>query len=323
MKKIKIIVTGGSGFIGTNMMSYLLRKGYNVINIDKQRPKNATHLPYWKEVNILDKNILEKTILDFSPDYIIHLAARCDLKGKTLNDYNENIDGVNNLLEICKNPNLALKKVLITSSMLVCNPEYKAKNQKDYCPHTPYGESKVLTEKLTWEQNLSCDWAIIRPTSIWGPWFDEPYRNFFDMIIKGFYFHIGYTHVKLTYGYVGNIVKQIESILFSDTTALNNKVFYLGDYEITVLDEWADEIASELKKKIIHVPYFIVKCGAIFGDLLKIFQISFPLTSFRLKNMITDNVVDLSNTQKLCPNLPYTRKQAVHRTLQWIKRNYK
>lgn len=40
-----------------------------------------------------------------------------------------------------------------------------------------------------------CDWCIIRPTSIWGPWFGVPYRNFFDMVMHRMYFQIGRAHV--------------------------------------------------------------------------------------------------------------------------------
>ena len=97
-----------------------------------------------------------------------------------------------------------LKKIIITSSMLVCKGGYQPLNQVDYKPNTIYGESKVITEKIVWDNLPNCDWAIIRPTSIWGPWFSVPYRNFFEMIISKKYFHIGDEACTKTYGYVGN-----------------------------------------------------------------------------------------------------------------------
>lgn len=60
--------------------------------------------------------------------------------------------------------------------------------------------------------------------------------------------------------------------------------------------------------------------GCMGGDLLKIIGISFPMTSFRLKNMTTDNIIDLSATYKIAPNPPFTRIEGIKETLQWLKR---
>ncbi len=82
--------------------------------------------------------------------------------------------------------------------------------------------------------------------------------------------------------------------------------------------EAAKEIANELNLKIIKLPFYLVKLVALLGDGLKVIGINFPMTSFRLHNMTTDNVMDLSNTKKTAPNLPYTRIQGIKNTLQWI-----
>ena len=63
-----------------------------------------------------------------------------------------------------------LKKIIIASSMLVCELGYSPKNFNDYKPNTLYGESKVLTEKIV--KKFKNSWTIVRPTSIWGPWFE-------------------------------------------------------------------------------------------------------------------------------------------------------
>ena len=122
----------------------------------------------------------------------------------------------------CHNLLPNLKKVIITSSKFVTRNGYQIKNQHDYCPHTKYGESKVETEIRVWGDEPQCDWCIIRPTSIWGPWFGVPYRNFFDMVMKRMYFHIGKIKCHKTYGYIGNSIYQIEQLLFNETTDKNN-----------------------------------------------------------------------------------------------------
>lgn len=315
----KIVVTGASGFIGTNLLEDLSSK-FEVINIDSKKPKNAEYIKYWKDVDLLDFQKLRDEIVAFNPDYIVHLAARTDLDGQTIEDYSANTIGVENVLKIASElPDL--KKILITSSMLVCHAGYYPKNQFDYSPTTVYGESKVETERIVWNNKPDCDWAIIRPSSIWGPWFGVPYRNFFDMVISKRYFHIGNKGCTKTYGYVGNAIYQIKSILFADTTDENNKVFYLGDYEPTNIEEWGNEIANQLGQKIIKMPYWLIKCAALFGDFLKVFGINFPMTSFRLKNMTTDNIINLSNTRKIAPLSPYSRCEGIKNTLDWLKCN--
>lgn len=313
----KVLLTGASGFIGTNLLQDLLEKGYQVLNLDVSCPKDPKHLHFWKEVDILNVSALEKEIMNFSPDYLIHLAARTDLGGKSLADYAVNTDGVRNLLK-CASGITNLRKMLITSSMLVCYGGYVPKHQYDYAPSTFYGESKVVTEKLVWSNKPNCDWAIVRPTSIWGPWFGVPYKNFFDLIVSGHYFHIGNRGCNKTYGFVGNAVYQIEQILFSDTTDENDKVYYIGDEPATNIEEWANEIADQLQMKILKVPYAFIKLAAWLGDVLKLLKKDFPMTSFRLHNMTTDNVMNLSNTYRVAPSPPFGRKEGISKTLKWM-----
>ena len=314
----KVLITGGSGFIGTNLLLFLIEK-YEILNIDI-RESNLTELQkYTSIVDITNYENFRNVVIGFSPDYIIHLAARTDLNGKFIYDYSANTVGVSNLMKIIHElPKL--KKLIVTSSMLVCHTGYYPKNQFDYAPNTLYGESKVETEKIVWDNKPRWDWAIIRPTSIWGPWFGVPYRNFFDMVISRKYFHIGRKSCTKTYGYVGNAVYQIEQILFHETLNEDQKVFYIGDNPPTNIEIWANEIAAELNFDIKRVPFWMLKIAAYFGDLLKLFNITFPMTSFRLKNMTTDNTIDLSETYKIAPNPPCSRIDGIKATLQWLKK---
>lgn len=96
------------------------------------------------------------------------------------------------------------------------------------------------------------------------------------------------------------------------------KIFYLGDYEPYNITEWADEIAQCVKIKIPNIPYFLFVIAGWFGDFLKLLGISFPMTSFRLKNMTTDNVHNLNPIKDLAPDLPTTRKEGNKCTIEWI-----
>ena len=315
----KILLTGASGFIGTNLLEDLLNKGYKVRNIDFNTPKIPERKPLWDNVDITQYAPFEKAVLEFNPDYIIHLAARTDLDGKTLEDYDANITGVENILKIVHKL-LNLKKIIIISSKFVTRNGYKIKSQHDYCPHTKYGESKVETEIRVWGDEPQCDWCIIRPTSIWGPWFGVPYRNFFDMVMRHMYFHIGHIKCHKTYGYVGNAIYQIEQLLFNETSDQDNKVFYIGDEPVYEINEWADEIANAIGFKVPTMPVWFVKCLAKFGDFLELFDIQFPMQSFRFGNMTNDSTNDMANTYQIAPDMPYTRLEGTKATIDWIRK---
>jgi nucleoside-diphosphate-sugar epimerase len=317
MKKFKILVTGGSGFIGTNLIEKLDKDGHDILNIDLVKPKISFQLKFWIKADINSFNSLNQIITNFGPDYIVHLAARTDLDGISLEDYKTNVLGVENILKI-SNGLKSLRKIVITSSMLVCHGGYYPKDQFDYSPTTIYGESKVLTEKIIWNNKPTCDWAIIRPTSIWGPWFGVPYKNFFDIIISNKYFHIGNRACTKTYGYVGNAIFQIEKVLLAETKDELKKVFFIGDNPATNIEEWGNEIAHEIGVKIRKLPYSIIKTLAFLGDLMRLLGFQFPMNSFRLQNMTTNNIIDLKNTYEIAPILPYTRKEGIKQTLKWI-----
>ena len=180
---MKILITGGSGFIGTNLIETLRKTDADILSIDMVEPKLKEHRTVWKQVDIREKDALMMIVKDFQPEYVIHLAARTDLNGKTLQDYNANMQGVTNLLDALEQVK-DLKRVVFASSMYVCEPGYMPKDFEDYAPHTLYGESKVETEKRIKERNPEYTWSIIRPTSIWGPWFGEPYNKFFHIVFQ-------------------------------------------------------------------------------------------------------------------------------------------
>lgn len=309
MKTNRIVVTGGSGFIGSNIVQYYLDKGWEIISISRTQPKIKEHLKCWKQCSVEDIDSFKEIIIDFDPDYIIHLAGRADESGKDLKDYRVNIDGVKNVLDIakcCSN----LKKIIFTSSVMACIERQ---------PNTVYGLSKAEGEKVIFEEPPQCDWAIIRPTAIWGPGFKGSFFSFFERIGKGSLFKIDKVAGKKTYGYVGNVVYQIDRILNTDTKGYDDKLFYVGDYESYSMNEWSDEIVSIAGKDLMTLPLWVAKCVAMFGDIVKLLGFKFPLTSQRLRNLSRDTVVYLEKTKAIAPDLPYTRLDGIKKTIEWME----
>ena len=63
----------------------------------------------------------------------------------------------------------------------------------------------------------------------------------------------------------------------------------------------------------------VFKLMSLLGDLLKLARINFPMTSFRLKNMTTDNIQDLDETYLHLGSPPFSREMGIKLTLEWLK----
>lgn len=315
----KILITGGSGFIGQNLID-LYHNKHTVLNYDIKKPRNQKQIDFWCKGDILDFEKFKKKIFDFQPDYIVHLAARTDLnENKNLRGYNANIQGVENLINILNTEGLSVKQTIYASSRMVCNIDYTPKNCDDYCPPNLYGESKMIGEMLV-KEKAKHSYIIVRPTSIWGPWFEIPYRTFFDTVQNNRFFIPKNYNPKKSFGFVLNTVYQLDKLLFTDKKPL--KCYYLSDYPNLELTAWANLIAKHSKvSKPKVLPFNFLKYVAFGGDFLKLMGWKNPpLTSFRLKNLLTDMVYDLTDLEEICGDLPYTLEDGVRITIDWMKK---
>ena len=315
----KVLITGGSGFIGCNLVEYLLDNGFDVKNIDIMAPRNTKLANQWIECDILDLKKLKNTIKTYSPDYLVHLAARTDLRGSQLEHYRVNTEGTKNLINCLKGVN-SIKKVLFASSRLVCKIGHTPQFEQDYSATTAYGQSKVVGEKSIREmcKNVDYEWIIFRPTSIWGPWFEEPYRDFFDALSRGAYIHPRGKKISKSFGYVGNSVFLLEKML-SSNVCLGNRTTYLTDYENLDVLSWANMIrAKQGLSQVKQVPFIILMLLGKFGTILQKFGIKrVPLTTFRLNNLITNMYFEVTILKEFSKQLPFSIEQGVEKTLQW------
>jgi nucleoside-diphosphate-sugar epimerase len=121
---------------------------------------------------------------------------------------------------------------------------------------------------------------------------------------------------------VENYAFQNLCLLEAPAEKIQGQVFYLSDYDIFTIRNWANAItAATRKKKIRTIPSPIMRLMAWVGDACKILGWkSVPMTSFRLRNMWTDTThLPLDNTQALTGPLPYTMEQGVQRTVDWMR----
>lgn len=317
----RVLVTGGSGFIGTNLVEYYKSLGYPVCSVDLAEPRCADHRGIWRRVDLTDRSALIEAAAEFRPTHLLHFGARTDLDGKSIDDYAANTIGTANVIAAA-NAVPGLSRVIFASSMLVCRFGYVPSGPLDVCPSTPYGESKVRGEEIVRESPPNAEWLIVRPTSIWGPWFGAPYRDFFAAVASGRYAHPGRRGALQTYGYVGNAVNSVDRLAVA--SGVVGETFYLGDWPALNLNDWADTIAEASGRRAPRtLPLGLLKGAAKVGDLLERLRPGVaPLTSFRLGNMTQDNRLDLAPlADAVGQELPWSVEQGVRETVAWTSRH--
>ena len=160
----KIIVTGGLGFIGSNLIKILLKKNYKVLNVDKvtyasnfYNTKLFKKNKNYKFVKCDLKNIkkLTKIVNNYKPDGIFNLAAETHVDRSIdgpRNFIDSNIIGVFNLLEIFKNfsKKNPRTKLIHISTDEVYGDILKGRSDENYpyIPSSPYAASKASSDHL-------------------------------------------------------------------------------------------------------------------------------------------------------------------------------
>lgn len=320
-ERSKVLVTGGSGFVGTNLIECLRNRNASFLNIDLSPPLCSQHSSFWKKVDILNRQALQKAFREFGPKFVVHLAARTDVvKGTTVEqDYRVNTEGTENVISAIKDTP-SVSRVVITSTQYVHQPGHIPTDDEDYEPHTVYGDSKVITEKLTRQADMECIWTIIRPTNIWGPWHIRHWRGLYRVMRKGLYFRaLGIEPIK-SCGYVGNVTYQIMRILELPQEFVHGRTIYLGDRPDKRL-EWFNEVSRRLRgHDVYRVPLWMLRFAGFLGDIVSSVKgEEFLITTTLVKNMTIDYVTPMEPTFELLGENPFSMQEGVEQTIAWLE----
>ena len=315
---MKVLVTGGSGLIGRWLLSLLEENGYETVNLDLREPAFSLEKCKFINVDVCDAQAIQAIFRRERPDFVIHLAARTDLEGTSIDDYKSNSDGVRSVCDAVQAAP-GIQRVIYTSSQLVCRVGYVPTGDTDYCPNNYYGQSKVLTERIVREKDGDVEWCLARPTTVWGPHMSEHYQSFLRNLKRGTFFHFSKRPLYKSYSYAGNIAFQFLKLLTAPKEQVHKKTFYLADYEPLSLREYVDLLALRLHApRVRSIPYPVAKVLALGGDLAEAIGIrNIPFTSFRLNNILTEYQFDMSPTRAVCGELPYTFEDGVNATAEW------
>jgi GlcNAc-P-P-Und epimerase len=319
---MKVLVTGGSGFIGVHLVDLLRNQKYTVLNLDISKPINNTNIDLWRNVSVTDKELLAKQILEFDPNYIIHLSATTTQNAISLEDFTVNIQGTQNLIEVANNLT-SLKKLIFTSTQYVNTPGYPfSDDSSKLVPYGFYGESKLVGEEFIRKTFASSSWTIIRPTTIWGPWHPILSNGLWKQISKGRYFHPRHDIAVKAYGYVENTAWQIERLMQLENSFTDQQTFYLADANLAQR-AWVESFVQRLtKQRMRKIPKFVLFAMSEFGEILGKAGIAFPLYRSRFRNLITSNPSPVEKTHALIGQVPIGFDAAVDRTCIWLEEEH-
>ena len=180
----RFIVTGGYGFIGSNLISLLLKKKFKVLNIDnlsysaqRYNLKEIKDKNYsFKKVDINNKKIIIRILNRFKPNGIFNLAADTHVDrsiDSSINFIKNNILGVFNLLEAIKIYNKKVRLIHISTDEVYGDiPGSKRSTESfPYIPSSPYSASKASSDHLVnaYVKTHKLDAVISNCSNNYGP----------------------------------------------------------------------------------------------------------------------------------------------------------
>lgn len=305
---MKVVVTGAAGFIGSHTCEALVKRGHEVIGVDKFDP--FLYSPKIKEQNISElrknklfslfcidiqnKRKMNELIMKRKPDAVIHLAAKAGVRPslkKPIEYVGTNVNGTISLLETCKNAKLKTFVFCSSSSVYGINSKVPFSEEDPISkPISPYAASKRSAELFCFAYShlYSIPITALRLFTVYGP------RQRPDLAIHKFTRFIddekeipvfGDGGMKRDYTYITDIV---QGILAALDRQFNFEIFNLGESRTVSLNELIKLIEKNLGKKatIKRLPAQPGDVPITYADISKARRI----LSYRPKTRIEDGI---------------------------------
>jgi nucleoside-diphosphate-sugar epimerase len=248
-----VLVTGGTGFIGSHTIDQLLSAGYHIKCL--VRPQQ-TNLRWLQDVpidlvkcDLLDINSILKCIRDV--DYIIHIAGITKAKYKS-EFFIGNVKTTQNLLTAASQMK-HLKKLCFISSLSAVGPSATGVplTESAHChPITTYGESKLEAEHLCKRYMNRIPIVIIRPPAVFGPR-DTDIYEMFKWVNHGFRPVIGSSEKTLSLIYAPDLARGIIQATFDERTS--GEIYNIADPTIFTFSSIIDYIATFVHSRTIRI----------------------------------------------------------------------
>lgn len=252
--KMKVLVTGAAGFMGSHLVDALVAKGHDVYGIDDLSggyKENINPKSTFVKLDLRNRKKTEEVIAKIKPELVFHLAADAT-EGRSqftpINCTERNYLAYLNLLIPCiKN---GMKKIVLTSSMSVYGSQKAPFDEKmDRKPDDIYGISKAAMEQSTeiLSEVHNFKYVIIRPHNVYGPRqnMSDPYRNviaiFINCLLNGKNYYIyGKGDQKRAFSYIDDFTPHILKAGFLNKA--NGQIFNIGPVKEYTINQLSDVI---------------------------------------------------------------------------------
>jgi 3beta-hydroxy-delta5-steroid dehydrogenase/steroid delta-isomerase len=332
----RVLVTGGSGFVGANLVAELLARGHEVRSFDRA----PSPLPEHPALHVIEGDICDKDTVAAAVDGIdtvIHTAAIIDLMGgKSVTDeyrqrsFAVNVGGTENLVVAAQSA--GVKRFVYTASNSVVMGGKPISGGDETLPYTErfndlYTETKVAAERFVLSQNgfrgmLTCS---IRPSGIWGRGDQTMFRKLFDSVLAG---HVkvlvGSKHAKLDNSYVHNLIHGFilagEHLVPGGTAP--GQAYFINDGEPINMFEFSRPVVEACGQRWprLRVSGALVRWVMMIWQWLH-FRVGLPKPLFEplaVERLYIDNYFSIAKAERDLGYRPlFTTEQAMHECLPY------
>lgn len=317
---MKYLVTGGSGFLGINLIRFLLSKGQEVTSIDFAE---FTYPDVKNKIRIIDGDIRDKAAVKKAVEgaqIVVHCAAALPLYSKE-DIFTTDVDGTRNVLEAAIEAG-AERFIHISSTAVYGIPDHHPLLEDDKKIGVgPYGEAKILAEEVCFEyRKKGICVPVIRPKSFIGPERLGVFALFYDWAKDGKGFPmIGDGKNKYQFLDVSDLCDAIYLTATLDKNIVND-TFNIGAKVFTTMGEDYQAVLdfAGFGKKIKGFPAAPV---ILMLRLLELLKLS-PLYKWVYETASKDSFVSIEKAeQKLGFKPKYSNKDALLRNYKWYLEN--
>lgn len=257
-KKIKVLITGGAGFIGSHVAKHCIDLGMSVVVLDDLTGgnlRNVDDLPgSFVFGSVLDHNLVDQLFHENQFDYVYHLAAYAAENLSHFirrHNYHVNLIGSINIINACVNHNV--KCLVFTSSIAVhANGTPPYQESDPFMAGDPYGIAKAAVEidLARALEMFGLNHIIFRPYNVYGPHqnLGDKYRNvigiFMNQVMQGKPMTIfGDGSQVRSFSYIDDVAPHISKSVLREE--LYNNTFFIGGANGYQVNELAYIVGKE------------------------------------------------------------------------------